>query len=184
MPPIRLCLGALLIAASPLAAQTAKQDAPAGPSAARQAEEDRPFPVQFGLAGGALSYEGGRKEQALGAVVRWVAVPWLSFSATPTMVRVQEPTTTVGPIPGRTGVVDLPLEATAEHTFEAPWSPGLALAMGVSLPLGDTATGFGAGKVGYSASAGWATPPARGSDSRRPSGCGCIWAPGAPSATC
>src|SRR5215218_7017378 len=161
MSSIRLCLGALLLLASPLAAQSAKKEQPDSP-AVRQADGDeaKPFPLQFGVAGGALSYEGGRQEQALGAVLRWVARPWLSLSATPTAVHVREPSALVaGSVQGQTGLVDLPLDATLEHGFQAPWSPGVAFALGVSLPLGDTATGFGAGKVGYSASAGLGFSP-------------------------
>ena len=160
MSSIRPCLGVLLMLASPLAAQSAKKEQPA-PTAVREAEDDeRAFPFQFGVAGGALSYEGGRREQALGAVLRWVAKPWLSLSATPTAVHVKEPSALVaGDVQGQTGLVDLPLEATLEHAFKAPWSPGVAFALGVSLPLGDTVTGFGAGKVGYSASAGLGFSP-------------------------
>ena len=73
------------------------------------------------MAAGALSYEGGREEQALGAVARWVATPWLSFSATPTMVHVKEPSAlAVGAFDGRSGIVDLPLEATLQHGFKGP----------------------------------------------------------------
>ena len=61
---------------------------------------------------------------------------------------------------GTTGVVDLPVDATLSHDFKAPWSPGVALALGVSLPLGDTASGFGAGKAGYSTSVGLGFSPA------------------------
>ena len=35
----------------------------------------------FGVAGGALNYDAGRSEQALGAVMRWVPAPWISLSA-------------------------------------------------------------------------------------------------------
>lgn len=161
MPPIRLYLSALTLLAGPLAAQSARQESLPVARAARESEEAKPFPVQVGVAGGALSYEGGRQEQALGAVVRWSATPWLALSATPTAVHVREPSAlAVGAYQGHSGVVDLPLDATVEHGFSAPWSPGVALALGVSLPLGDTASGFGAGKVGYSASAGVGFSPA------------------------
>src|SRR5215213_2584920 len=161
MSSIRPCLGALLLLASPLAAQSAEKEQPAPAVGTAEGDEEKAFPLQFGVAGGALSYEGGRQEQALGAVLRWVATPWLSLSATPTTVHVKEPSAlTAGTFVGRTGIVDLPLDATVEHGFKAPWSPGVAFALGVSLPLGDTATGFGAGKVGYSASAGFGFSPA------------------------
>ena len=156
MPSIRVYLSVLTLLTGPLAAQSAKQETlPASPVPRKDEEEAKPFPLQVGVAGGALSYEGGREEQALGAVVRWMATPWLSLSATPTAVHVREPSTlAVGTYQGASGIVDLPLDATVEHGFGGPWSPGVAVAFGVSLPLGDTATGFGAGKVGYSASAG------------------------------
>src|SRR5215212_2225459 len=100
-------LAIFLVAASPALAQapatadttTAHDEAPHGP------------PFEFGVAGGALSYEGGRQEQAIGAVLRWVTTPWLSLSATPTAVRVREPSATVvSGFQSTTGVVDLPLD--------------------------------------------------------------------------
>lgn len=151
------CLLALTIVASPAFAQTSH---PAD-STATSEESTHHAPLEFGAAGGALSYEGGRQEQAIGAVLRWITTPWLSFSATPTAVHVREPSATVvGSVEGTTGLVDLPVDATVSHDFKAPWSPGVALALGVSLPLGDTASGFGAGKAGYSASAGLGFSPA------------------------
>lgn len=150
------CLAALMIAASPALAQTSTRTDSAG-------GEDTPrvLPLEFGLAGGALSYEGGREEQAVGAVLRWVTTPWLSFSATPTAVHVREPSASLpGSFEGASGVVDLPIDATLSHDFNAPWSPGVAVALGVSLPLGDTASGFGAGRAGYSASMGLGFSPA------------------------
>src|SRR5215207_3867855 len=161
MSPIRPYLGALMLLASPLAAQSAKKEQPVDPSLQMAEDEVKPASLQFGLAGGALSYEGGRQEQALGAVLRWVALPGLSLSATPTAVHVKEPSALVADsYQGQTGLVDLPIEATLEHGFRVPWSPGVALALGMSLPVGDTATGFGAGKVGYSAGAGFGFSPA------------------------
>jgi hypothetical protein len=150
------CLAALVIAASPALAQTStKTDS--------ESVGDTPHsvPLEFGVAGGALSYQGGRQEQAVGAVLRWVTTPWLSFSATPTAVHVREPSATLpGSFEGTTGVVDLPVDATLAHDFDAPWNPGVALGLGVSLPVGDTASGFGAGRAGYSASVGLGFSPA------------------------
>jgi hypothetical protein len=153
------CLSLFVILASPLAAQSSKAEHSA-PAAAHEDEATHQSPLLFGVAGGALSYEGGRQEQALGAVVRWVATPWLSLSATPTMARVREPSAvSAGTLQTSSGLVDLPLDATLSHGFHAPWSPGVALGLGVSLPVGDTATGFGAGAAGYSASAGLGFSP-------------------------
>jgi hypothetical protein len=148
---------ALTIVASPALAQAPHH---ADSTAANEETVHEP-PLEFGVAGGALSYEGGREEQALGAVLRWVTTPWLSISATPTAVHVRQPSATlVGTVEGTTGIVDLPLDATLAHEFKAPWTPGVAASLGVSLPVGDTASGFGAGKTGYSASLGLGFSPA------------------------
>lgn len=156
---VRRYLALLLTVAGPLAAQSSSSEHSA-PAPAHDEETTHPLPLLFGVAAGALSYQGGRQEQALGAVVRWVATPWLSFSATPTMARVREPSAvTSGTLQTSSGLVDLPLDATLSHGFHAPWSPGVALGLGVSLPVGDTATGFGAGAAGYSASAGLGFSP-------------------------
>src|SRR3954469_937313 len=150
-------LAVLIVGATPALAQTSSRL----DSAATSEETTHKAPLEFGVAGGALSYEGGRQEQAIGAVLRWVTTPWLSFSATPTTVHVREPSTTgVGGFSATTGMVDLPLDATLSHEFKAPWSPGVALELGMSLPVGDTASGFGAGKAGYSAGAGFGFSPA------------------------
>jgi hypothetical protein len=148
---------ALTVAASPALAQGSNH----ADSAVAGEEPTHHSRLEFGVAGGALSYEGGRQEQALGAVLRWVTTPWLALSATPTAVHVRQPSATVvGSVEGTTGIVDLPMDATLSHDFKAPWSPGVALALGVSLPVGDTATGFGAGKMGYSTSVGFGFSPA------------------------
>jgi hypothetical protein len=153
MKSARRFLSVLVLIASPAAAQSSGSDRATAPDSAPGDPAGAP-PITVGIAGGALAYQGGREEQALGAVVRWAAAPWLSIDVTPTMVRVREPSAVAGVLQSSSGLVDLPLDATVSHGFHAPWSPGVALALGVSLPLGDTARGFGQGAVGYSMSAG------------------------------
>ena len=150
------CLFTFLALASPAAAQTATKEHSAP---AQDVEAPHELPLLFGVAGGALSYQGGREEQALGVVVRWVATPWLSLAATPTMARVHEPAATTGALQTSSGLMDLPLDLTLSHAIHAPWSPGVALGFGVSLPVGDTASGFGAGAAGYSVSGGFGFSP-------------------------
>ncbi|MEP7002526.1 MAG: hypothetical protein ABI969_18690 [bacterium] len=116
---------------------------------------------QFGIAGGALSYEGGRSEQALGAVLRWVPTTWFSLSTTPTSVRAKEIATTTLPATTRSGLTDIPIEATLAYGLGGvSWSPSVAASLGATLPVGDTATGLGSGEVGYSASGGIGFSPA------------------------
>jgi hypothetical protein len=161
MIAVRRVLSMIVLIASPAAAQTATSDHPAAAAdTVHQEEASGATPITVGVAGGALSYQGGREEQALGAVLRWSPAPWFSLDATPTMVRVHEPSAITGVLQTSSGLVDLPLDATISHGFKAPWSPGVALALGVSLPMGDTAKGFGQGAVGYSMSAGVGFSPA------------------------
>lgn len=117
--------------------------------------------VQFGVAGGALQYSGGRTEQALGGVLRWIAQPWLSLSVTPTSVRATEPAVTSSTVGiTRSGLTDLPMEATVSHGFGGALSASLAASIGATLPVGDTASGLGSGNVGYSVSGGMGFSPA------------------------
>ncbi len=124
-------------------------------------EGDGGSPFQFGLAGGALSYDGGRSEQALGAVLRWLPVRWFSLSTTPTSVRAQQVATSSLSATSRSGLTDVPVEATLSRGFAGvPWSPSVAGSLGVTLPVGDTASGLGAGEAGYSASGSLGFSPA------------------------
>src|SRR6476660_7727948 len=92
-------LAASVVAASPALAQTSAKADSAGAS-----EDAHQAPLEFGVAGGALSYEGGRQEQAFGAVLRWATTPWLAFSSTPTAVHVHEPSASaVGSFVATTG---------------------------------------------------------------------------------
>lgn len=116
--------------------------------------------LQYGLASGGLKYPGGRTEQGFGGVLRWVPLQWLSLSATPTAVRVHEPSAGGLAAISRTGLVDLPLEASLSHAFKAHYSPTVSFGLGASLPVGDTASGFGSGAAGYSASLGAGFAPA------------------------
>ena len=167
-----MVLAGLTLSASPAFAQKpAKPAKPAAPVIKADTTDDdssddgdpggRRF--LFGVAGGALNYDAGRSEQALGAVMRWVAAPWLSLSATPTSVRANEVATSTLPSRSRSGLTDIPLDATLSHGFAGvSWSPSLAASLGVTLPVGDTASGLGSGEVGYSASGGIGFAPAEG----------------------
>ena len=167
-------LGLVLVTASTpavFAQKAVKPPAPAAaPKKAAPAEEEADASDEegsaghrflFGLAGGALTYDGGRDEQALGAVFRWVPTPWFSLSTTPTSVRAREIATSTLPATSRSGLTDIPVEATIAHGFGGvTWSPSLAASLGVTLPVGDTASGLGSGEVGYSVSGGLGFTPA------------------------
>ena len=165
--PFTLILGALpLLTASSQTPAARKPEPPSKPVVAvADSSDDESDPENakflFGLAGGALSYSAGRDEQSVGAIVRWAPVNWLSLSATPTSVRAREVAVGTVPATTRSGLTDLPLEVTLAHRLEgAAWSPSFAASLGVTLPVGDTASGLGSGEVGYSASGGVGFSPA------------------------
>ena len=165
-------LAGIALAASPAFAQKpVKPTKPAAPAVKADTTEDdsaddaessgRQF--LFGVAGGALNYDAGRSEQALGAVMRWVPAPWFSLSATPTSVRASDAATATLPSRSRSGLTDIPVEATLSRRFAGvAWNPSVAGSLGVTLPVGDTASGLGAGEVGYSVSGGVGFAPAEG----------------------
>jgi hypothetical protein len=151
----------LLVAALPLTAQKAvkKPEAAAEDTLSDdQAEEGRPG-IQYGVAAGGLQYGSSRSEQVLGAIVRWVPVRWFSLSGTPAMVRVNEPATRTTRAFSQSGLVDLPVEGIISHGFGGLFNPTLSGGVGVTLPVGDTAGGFGAGRAAYSATAGLGLAP-------------------------
>jgi hypothetical protein len=116
--------------------------------------------LQYGLAGGALQYGAGRTEQSLGAIFRWAPVRWFSMATTPTVARVKEPTLSAAvKDASRSGLEDLPIEATLSHAFGGSLAPTLSGGVGLTLPIADTTGGFGAGSVGYSVSIGGGFSP-------------------------
>ena len=126
-----------------------------------QAEEGRPG-MQYGFASGALGYKTGLSEQTFGVIARWVPARWLSLSATPTMARISAPATSTTRAYSQSGLEDLPFEAAVSHGFGGTYEPTLSGSLGLSLPLGDSASGFGSGRVNSSASIGLGLAPMRG----------------------
>ena len=130
---------------------TVKSDSTAADSTADDADEPERT-ITSGVSVGGLNYEGGRAERATSAVLRWRALPWLSLGVTPTFARATEPIGVLGRSTSRSGLTDLPVEISADHGFDAPLSPSLGIGLGITLPVGDSASGFGSGAVGSSVS--------------------------------
>lgn len=151
----------LLVTPLPLVAQVVHKASPpaiADTTSDEDEEEGRPG-VQFGVASGALRYQGGLTEQSVGAVVRWVPVRWFSLSGTPTAARLHQPATGTLSAQSAGGLTDLPIEATASHGFGGRLRPTLSAGFGLTLPVGDQARGLGSGEVGYSSSLGLGLAP-------------------------
>ena len=129
-------------------------DSAAADSTDDEADEPR-HAVTTGLSYGGVNYEGGRTERATSASLRWRALPWLSVGITPTFARSSEPNAVITrPATTKSGVTDIPLEVNADRTFDMPLSPSVSLGLSVTLPVGDTASGFGSGGVGSSVNLG------------------------------
>lgn len=146
-------------------APAARADTASADNDAEEGADDEgvPLGMQFGVATGALSYGGGRHEQGFGVIARWAPRRWIAVSATPSAVRVSMPASgTLQPAVSRTGLTDLPVELTLSHPFAVQFAPTLSLGLGASLPVGDTASGFGAGQMSYSTSLGLGFAPVEG----------------------
>lgn len=148
MLSIRLLAPAFLLAAAPLLAQTSSSTTAPAADSAQVDDEGVRLGFQFGVTSGALGYRDGRTEQALGAIVRWAPVHWFSLSATPTGVHSTTPPISGSQQVSRSGLVDLPVTAAVSHHFDSQFAPQLTGGVGISLPTGDTASGFGSGKFG------------------------------------
>lgn len=171
MKATSLWLCAFALTTAPLPAQQAvrqpaavetKPDTDSTNDVERAASDDEgvALGLQFGVASGALRYAGGRSEQSLAGVIRWAPLRWFSISTTPTAIRASAPslTATTPPVT-RGGLVDLPVEMMLSHAIETRFTPTISAGLGVTLPIGDTASGFGTGKVGYSTSASFGFAP-------------------------
>ena len=105
----------------------------------------------YGVTGGAMTFPDGRAQQSAGAVFRFHLPYGLAIAATPATAHMQYPTAIGGGT--ASGLTDLPLSFSVDH--DIPHTPvSLGAEFAASVPVGDTATGFGSGKVGYSLSGG------------------------------
>jgi hypothetical protein len=151
MISLRRILPILVLAAAPLGAQSS--------SPVRRASADTPprdlddegvrLGLQFGVSSGALGYQDGRTEQAVSGILRWAPVRWFAIAATPSAAHASTPAlATGGRAVSHSGLLDLPIAATVSHSFDVQYAPLVSGGLGLSLPTGNAATGFGSGQVG------------------------------------
>lgn len=125
------------------------------PVAAARAQDDAL--VTAGATGGSQRFADGHVEQGMGAVVRLHLPLAMSIAATPAWARVTNPASLGGG--SASGVVDLPVEWTIDRQLPGKMAPTVGGGLSVTLPVGDTATGFGSGAVGYGVSLGFGLAP-------------------------
>jgi len=99
----------------------------------------------FGAAAGQLKFTDGSRESALGLTIAARAWNWLDLSVNPTFAWMQFAAVQGGsPAQSRarnvSGLTDLPVSVGISHGVPGPWSPTIALALGITLPTGDSAT--------------------------------------------
>lgn len=115
--------------------------------------------VASGITAGSLRYAGGRTEDALSAVLQLRMPRGFSLSIEPTVARASEPAGTGNSSLTNTGLTDIPVGLSWERGFGGMLTPTLELALGATIPVGDTATGFGTGTLGSSIGIGGGITP-------------------------
>ena len=113
--------------------------------------------VTAGATAGSQRFADGHVEAGAGAVVRLHLPLEMSIAATPAWARVTNPASLGGG--SASGLVDLPVEVTIDRQLPGKMSPTIGGGLSVTLPVGDTATGFGSGAVGYGVSLGLGLAP-------------------------
>jgi len=107
-----------------------------------------------GVTAGAMSFTGGRNEQALSIVMQFRPIPWLSFSAAPGFGR-----TTLGTLSSQ-GLTDMPLASAAQYSAATlPWSPAFTGFLSTVLSTGQSGSTLGIGRTSLAAGAGLSVSP-------------------------
>lgn len=104
--------------------------------------------IATGVTVGTLRYSGGRTEDAASALLKLRIAPGWSASIEPTFARATEPASGVYAASSNSGLTDVPLSLQYERAFAGRLSPSLDVSLAATLPVGNTATGFGTGTFG------------------------------------
>lgn len=101
-----------------------------------------------------MSFTGGRNEQALGLLLQFRPLPWLSLSAAPGFGR-----TTFGTL-SSTGLTDIPLASVAQYSAaNSPWSPNFFGSLSTVISAGQSGTTLGIGRTSVAAGTGISVSP-------------------------
>jgi hypothetical protein len=103
--------------------------------------DQRPPALSTGVTAGAMTFAGGRSEQAVSALFQFQPVSWLSLSAAPGFGR-----TTFGKTSSN-GPTDIPLAAAAQYAATgASWSPIIVGSLSTLLSTGQAGSALGVGR--------------------------------------
>ncbi len=127
------------------AVDTTSKDADASPA------------LTYGATAGTLSLSDGRTQSGASAVLRWHMPKGFALGVSPSYASLSA-SSSLG-TPSASGLTDVPVELTFDHTFPGVMPATLGAGFTMSLPVGDTASGLGSGSVGYSIGAGVSVSP-------------------------
>ena len=107
-----------------------------------------------GVTAGAMSFSGGRSEQAVSALLEYRPLSWLSLSATPGFGR-----TTLGSS-SSTGPTDIPLASAVRYSpGNVQWSPTIVGSLSSVISTGQTGSALGIGRSALFAATGVSVSP-------------------------
>ena len=111
-------------------------------------------PFSGGVTAGAMTFTGGRNEQALSLLLQFRPLPWLSLSAAPGFGR-----TTFGSATSN-GLTDIPLSSVAQYSAPtSPWSPNFFGSISTVVATGQSGTTLGVGRTSAAVGAGVSVSP-------------------------
>ena len=116
--------------------------------------QDAALRFASGVTAGAMSFSGGRSEQAMSVLLEYRPVPWLFFGAAPGYGR-----TTFGSL-SSTGPTDIPLAAAARYSAAgAPWSSAIVGSLSEVISTAQSGSMLGVGRNAVVAGAGLSVAP-------------------------
>jgi hypothetical protein len=132
----------------------AQSSKPRRPDSTEVRTDDHSPQFSTGVTAGAMSFTGGRNEQALSVLLQFRPVSWLSFSAAPGFGR-----TTLGTLSSQ-GLTDMPLASAAQYSAATlPWSPAFTGFLSTLLSTGQSGSTLGIGRTSLAAGAGLSVSP-------------------------
>lgn len=152
LPTIRGALAVVILFSGQMAMAQSSKPAHGDSTTVNTGERSPQFST--GVTAGAMSFTGGRSEQALSLLLLYRPVSWLSFSAAPGYGR-----TTLGTLSSQ-GLTDMPLAAAAQYSaVSLPWSPAFTGFLSTVLSAGKSGSTLGIGRTSLAAGAGLSVSP-------------------------
>jgi hypothetical protein len=152
LPILGVTLATVVVFSAKVGEAQSSKPRPADSAAGRTDEGSLRFST--GVTAGAMSFTGGRSEQALSVLLQFRPASWLSFSAAPGFGR-----STLGTLSSQ-GLTDMPLASAAQYSAATlPWSPAFAGSLSTVISTGQSGSTLGIGRTSLAAGAGLSVSP-------------------------